>query len=67
MTVNKVTAAYSGSVDLVNFLLSRGANPNAIKVNEGVFSRESIDPMLKALQEGHIEAAKILMAHWQPD
>jgi len=60
-------AAYSGSVDLVNLLLSRGANPNAIQLYESVINQESIDPMLKALEGGHIEAAKILMAHWLPD
>ena len=60
-------AAKNGSVELVSMLLSRGANPNAIELYESALSQKSDDPMLKALDEGHIAVAEILMPHWLPD
>jgi ankyrin repeat protein len=59
-------AAKNGNVELVSMLLKRGANPNAIELHESALSQKSDDPMLKALDEGHIAAAEILMPHWTP-
>ncbi|EJL82914.1 ankyrin repeat-containing protein [Polaromonas sp. CF318] len=59
-------AASNGSIELVSMLLKRGANPNAIELHESALSQKSDDPMLKALDEGHIAAAETLMPHWLP-
>ena len=59
-------AAKNGNAELVSMLLERGANPNAIELHESALSQKSDDPMLKALDEGHISVAEILMPHWTP-
>jgi ankyrin repeat protein len=60
-------AARDGSVEVIQLLLQRGADPNAVKRNDTLFQRQiADDPTLMALDNGHWAAADLLLPHWRP-
>lgn len=61
-------AARDGSVEVIELLLQRGADPNAIRRNNTMFHRQiADDPMLMALDSHHWAAADVLLKYWRPN
>lgn len=61
-------AARDGSVEVIELLLQRGADANAIRRNNTIFHRQiADDPMLMALDRHRWAAADVLLKHWRPN